>query len=67
MLLFVKNEYHQRVFREKMRSIVITLYIWQRETWPFKTRIDPQGPSQHRPSTPKYYSLGQKEGTLRLK
>ena len=34
MSLFVKNEYHQRVFREKIRSTVITLYIWQRETCP---------------------------------
>ena len=34
---FVKNEYHQRVFRDKIRSIVITLYIW-RETCPLRSR-----------------------------
>ena len=33
--LFIKNEYYQRVFREKIRLIVITLQIWQCETCPF--------------------------------
>ena len=30
--LFVKNEYHHRLCREKMRSIVITLYVDRRST-----------------------------------
>ena len=35
---FVKKLYHHRVFRYKMRSIVITHYIWQRETCPLVNR-----------------------------
>ena len=36
MSLFVKNGYHQRVFREKMRTTVIKLYIWQRAACPLR-------------------------------